>query len=98
MVASFPRDREIGRITDLIDDFCCASSFDTLQYVTYFISIVGIIYSVIHYIKLVEMKYLPAVKKVPKLKSSFKAHIVFSKNRLLDVIDVLKEETSPFLS
>ncbi|BAD86314.1 hypothetical membrane protein, conserved, containing DUF835 family [Thermococcus kodakarensis KOD1] len=88
---------EIGRITDLIDDFCCASSFDTLQYVTYFISIVGIIYSVIHYIKLVEMKYLPAVKKVPKLKSSFKAHIVFSKNRLLDVIDVLKEGDFPVL-
>ncbi|WP_054839579.1 DUF835 domain-containing protein [Thermococcus sp. JCM 11816] len=88
---------ELGRITDLIDDFCCAGSFDTLQYVTYFISIIGIIYSVIHYVKLVEMRYLPAAKKVPKLRTSFKAHIVFSKNRLLDVIDVLKEGDFPVL-
>lgn len=82
---------EIGRIIDLIDDFCCVSLFDIFQYVMYFIFIVGIIYFVIYYIKFVEMKYLFVVKKVLKLKSLFKVYIVFFKNRLFDVIDVFKE-------
>ncbi|MBP1911300.1 DUF835 domain-containing protein [Thermococcus stetteri] len=89
---------ELGRISDLIDDFCCAGSFENFQYATYFISIFGVIYSVLHYIKLVEMRYLPRIRKVPEIQSSFKAHIVFSKNRLLDVIDVLKEGNFPVLA
>ncbi|AMQ18672.1 DUF835 domain-containing protein [Thermococcus peptonophilus] len=89
---------ELGRISDLVDDFCCAGLFDIFQYATYFVSIVGIIYSLIHYVRLLEVKYLPTVTKVPKLQSSFKAHIIFSKNRLLDVIDVLKEGDFPVLA
>lgn len=88
---------ELGRITDLINDFCCSGSFDTFLYAAYFVSIVGVLYSVLHYIKLVEKKYVPLLKKVPEVKTSFKAHVVFSKNRLLDVIDVLKDGNFPVL-
>jgi len=87
----------IGRLTDLIDDFCCASDFYYFQWATYFVSIIGVVYTVVYYVRLVESRYLPAPPKVGP-KSTLGAHVVFSKNRLLDVIELLKSANFPVLA
>ncbi|AHL23443.1 DUF835 domain-containing protein [Thermococcus nautili] len=87
----------VGRLTDLIDDFCCTSDFYYFQWVTYFVSIIGVIYSVVYYVRLMENRYLPAPPKAGQ-KSALGAHVVFSKNRLLDVIELLKSANFPVLA
>jgi len=88
---------EIGRIVDIIDDFCCIHIARYVEIVAYFISILGVIYTVVYYIKLVENRYIPTPPKADR-KSSLGAHIVFSKNRLLDVIELLKNADFPVLA
>ncbi|NJE54365.1 DUF835 domain-containing protein [Thermococcus sp. 21S9] len=88
---------EIGRIVDIIDDFCCRPSARYFEIVAYLISILGVIYTVVYYIKLVENRYIPTPPKADR-KSSLGAHIVFSKNRLLDVIELLKNADFPVLA
>lgn len=88
---------ELGRIFDLVDDFCCTNIATKAEVVLYFVSIVGVVYTVVYYIKLVENKYIPSPPKGVK-KSPLGAHVVFSKNRFLDVIELLKNADFPVLA
>ncbi|WP_456423422.1 DUF835 domain-containing protein [Thermococcus sp.] len=88
---------EVGRVFDLIDDFCCPEPARYIEFLSYFISIMGVVYTVVYYISLVEKKYIPSPPKNVR-KSSFGAHVVFSKNRLLDVIELLKNADFPVLA
>ncbi|WP_167729275.1 DUF835 domain-containing protein [Thermococcus sp. 9N3] len=65
--------------------------------VAYLISIIGVIYTVVYYIRLVESRYIPS-PQAPQRKSALGAHVVFSKNRLLDVIELLKSANFPVLA
>jgi hypothetical protein len=87
---------ELGRATDLVDDFCCPGAFENFQYLTYFISIVGVIYTVLHYVKFVESRYVPTIRPRVELKS--KAQIVFSKSRFLEVLNTLKDKDAKILA
>lgn len=88
---------ELGRVADLIDDFCCMKPAEYFELFAYSISIVGVIYAIVHYIKLMESSYIP---RPPSLynKSSFGAHVVFSKTRFLDVMELLKGADFPVLA
>jgi hypothetical protein len=88
---------ELGRLIDIVDDFCCREPARYAELAFYFISIIGIVYTVVYYIKLAESKYIPSLPKDSR-KSSLGAHIVFSKNRLLDVIELLKNADFPVLA
>ncbi len=89
---------ELGRITDIIDDFCCRGAFDNFQYATYFIAIVGVIYTVLNYIRFVEMRYVPTIGDVPEIDHSSRANVVFSRSRFLEVVGTLKKERVPILA
>ena len=88
---------EVGRLIDIVDDFYYLEPAYYAELVLYFISIVGIVYTVVYYIGLVESKYIPSPPGSPR-KSSLGAHIVFSRNRLLDVIELLKNADFPVLA
>ncbi|GAB6136597.1 DUF835 domain-containing protein [Thermococcus prieurii] len=88
---------ELGRIVDIVDDFCCARSAWYFEIAVYLVSILGIIYTNLYYIRLVESRYIPSPPKVGQ-KSALGAHVVFSKNRLLDVIELLKSANFPVLA
>ncbi len=88
---------EVGRIVDIIDDFCCRSPARNFEIFAYLVSIIGVIYTVIYYIRLVENRYIPSPPKRAQ-KSALGAHIVFSKNRFLDVIELLKSADFPVLA
>jgi hypothetical protein len=102
---------EIGRVLDLMDDFCCHYTFLPFEGVLYLVTIIGVIYTVIRYITLVELRYMPSValdagslsKSKPKTlqKSSpftVGAYIVFSKYRLADVIELVREGEFPLMA
>jgi len=88
---------ELGRVADLIDDFCCTKPAEYFELFAYSISIVGVIYAIVHYISLVENRYIPRPPSSYN-KSSFGAHVVFSKTRFLDVIELLKNTKVPVLA
>jgi hypothetical protein len=97
---------EIGRITDIVDDFCCTTMFLSFQWAAYFVSIVGIIYSIVHYIVTLERKYVPAIRmEVKTRKNSQKsdsilsgAYVIFSKYRLADILEILKKTKLPVMA
>jgi len=88
---------ELGRVADLIDDFCCTEPAGYFQLFAYSVSIVGVIYAVVYYILLVERHYIPSPPSFVR-RSSLGAHVVFSRNRLLDVIELLKSSGFPALA
>jgi len=102
---------EIGRLLDLVDDFCCRTDFVLAEGTLYFVSIVGVIYTVIRYIMLVELRYMPSVAmnagtrvksrpRVPKQSSPFSvgAYVIFSRYRLSDVLELLKDADFPMMA
>ncbi|WP_167912799.1 DUF835 domain-containing protein [Thermococcus sp. 21S7] len=97
---------EAGRITDIIDDFCCFDVFRFFQWTAYFVSIVGIIYSIVHYISIFEKRYVPTVKldirkkQKPEGNNSLLsgAYIIFSKYRLADILEILKTTQLPVIA
>ncbi len=102
---------EIGRILDLVDDFCCGTDFALVEEILYFISILGVIYTVLRYIMLVELRYMPSVvvnagtrvksrPRVPRGDSPFSvgAYIILSRYRLSDVLELLKDADFPIMA
>ena len=91
---------ELGRLIDIVDDFCCREPAYYAELVFYFVSILGIVYTVVYYIRLVEGRYMPSPprKLAGSRESPLGAHIVFSKNRFLDVIELLKGSDFPVLA
>lgn len=96
---------EIGRITDIIDDFCCPNTFLNFQWASYFVSIVGIIYSIVHYINVLERKYMPPLSVESKRKKQTRessllsgAYVVLSRHRLADVLEIIKTANMPVMA
>ncbi|QDA30411.1 DUF835 domain-containing protein [Thermococcus indicus] len=101
----------VGRLFDVIDDFCCGDTFYAVEWALYFVSILGVIYSVVHYIVLVERRYMPSIAaevgSKPKVRVrgppresplSMRAYVIFSKYRLADVIELLKSADYPIFA
>jgi len=93
-----------GRVIDLLNNFIAISHDREILNTLYFISIVGVIYTIVRYMLVVERLHAPSVnpEKIQKnneAKSSGGAFLALgSKNRLLDVLDVIKDLDAPTLA
>lgn len=93
-----------GRIIDLIADFYMTPHLNALLSFFYGISIMGVIYTIIKYVSLLEEKHLPLkVSKYPNLPTDPNvtlkgAYLVFgSKSKFVDVLGLIKSTKLPTL-
>ncbi|AIF70371.1 hypothetical protein PAP_09985 [Palaeococcus pacificus DY20341] len=92
-----------GRLIDFLDNFISIPYDVEILTTCYFISIVGIIYTIVQYIITVEQTYMPTlnsqkIQKNEEVKSPGEAFLAFSsKNRALDVLEIINDLDSPTL-
>ncbi|WP_456366494.1 DUF835 domain-containing protein [Thermococcus sp.] len=92
----------LGRTIDLINDFVVIPHAEIIYAVCYSISIIGVIYTTVLYVLLLERSYIPEVKEPEKgLKESEKLKGAFvvmgSRGKIFEVIDLIRSLKAPAL-
>ncbi|ASJ01988.1 hypothetical protein A3L09_01280 [Thermococcus profundus] len=96
----------IGRTIDIIDDFTEVPYDSAILSILYGVSIFGVIYTIVHYVIVLERRYIPT-PKIPSNESAPKgadgrfkgAYLVFgSKAKMVDLFGLLRSLKMPTLA